>query len=161
MKASESNTMTKTRGRSLARNSAILLLAVGLFASSCRSVEWGKFLPRDTFPVYAVARLKGALLMGDYGDSYESLTKKTQEKISYIKWRIAIEFAKIQEYKLYDVIVGCKVLDEIKDEASPDTVYIVAEYKNWAGSIPVKREDGDWKVGLYEFIVAEEEEVEP
>jgi hypothetical protein len=99
--------------------------------------------------------------MGDYGDSYESLTKKTQEKIPYLKWRLGIEFAKIQEYKLYDVIVGCKVVGEIKDLANPDIVYVVAEYKNWGGSIPVKRENGDWKVGLYEFVVAEGEELEP
>ena len=153
----------KSTPRSLARNSALVLLAVGLLTSSCRSVrwEWENFLPRDTFAVYAVARFKGALLMGDYSDSYDSLTKRTREKISYIKWRAGIEFAKIQEHKLYDVIVGCKVLGEIRDEAKPDIVHVVAEYKNWGGSIPVKRENGDWKVGLYEFVVAEGEELEP
>jgi len=154
-------TMKSTR-RSLARNSALLLFAVCSLAS-CRSVQWDKFLPRDVFPSYAVARLKGALLMGDYGDSYESLTKRTQEKISYIRWRVGIGFgfAEIQGHKLYDIITGCKVVGEIRDETNPNTVYIVAEYENWGGSIPVKRENGNWKVGLYEFAVAEGEELQP
>jgi hypothetical protein len=149
----------KSTRRSLARNSALLVVAVGLLAS-CRSVPWEGFLPRDVFPAYAVARLKGALLMGDYGDSYESLTKKTREEISYITWRVAIEFKKIGEYKLYDILVNCKVVGEIRDERNPNTVHIVCEYENWGGSIPVKREDGNWKVGFYEFVVAEGEELE-
>ncbi|MFH1421270.1 MAG: hypothetical protein ABIH42_00920 [Planctomycetota bacterium] len=143
------------------KNKVIAFLILFLLISSCKSIPWDNFLPRDVFPSYAVARLKGALLMGYYRDSYDSLSKKTQEQISYLQWRFGTILEKVEGCCIYDIITECKIIGELKDDSNHNTVLVIAEYKNWGGSIPVIQEDGSWKVGLYEFLTAENSGIEP
>jgi len=136
----------------------LTLLAAG--SGCCSALRWKDFqriLPRET-PRMAVARFQVALLYGPYSDSFESLTKKSREKIGIWVWRLFIPRQEDPEtgVRIWDIMAQSKVDACVQISETKALVYTFYDEVGQAYTVKLFFEDGEWKIGVVETFLGED-----
>jgi hypothetical protein len=133
----------------------VAVVAVLAAGSGCcwtrGSVDWDRLLPRES-PRMAAARFQLALVLGEAGDSFESLTKASQEIIGYTVWWLFMPGQKDPDTgeTYFNIMTESAVDGWLEMSETEAQVFTYYPKVKWSYSIQMRLEDDEWKVGLLE-----------
>lgn len=132
----------------------ISLVIFGCSSVTLKDLKANQILPPDVSPLYAVALFRLAVVVGEYEVAYGLLTKETQEKYGYwdfwavVQCNLTLPLADTS-VAAYDFIVNSRTIGALERER-PDVTDVGIECDNITVFVYVKKEEGVWKIGLYE-----------